>query len=342
MHNTITNSSIGAMFHWYSDGNLDSNSVSECEIGIAVNSNDLPATVSDNTVADCGDGIQTVSIDDLVTVSDNSVAGCITGIMLYGGGDGLNDVVHNWINGQGIAEAVGIRSSTDLSPWGMGDIFATLRRNTITGNWWGLVFYEPDTNTTKLVSITISGNPDDFDSIYNNDHLALRMHYCDDDINAQYNYWGVLSMEEIEQEVWHQHDDPSLGWVDFGNPVGSICGDVDGDSEVVIADVVYLINYIFRNGTPPQCPEPYVSCADVNGDGEVTVADGVYLINYLFRNGPPPLCSPPPLAAIAPPTDPTKVTKKSDSAYIPIYKPLPTLDSEQELTRPRVLFSPLK
>jgi parallel beta-helix repeat protein len=343
MHNTITNSSIGAMFHWLSDGSLDSNSISECEVGIAVNSNDLPATVSDNTVADCGDGIQTVSIDDLVTVSDNSVAGCTTGIMLYGGGDGLNDVVHNWINGQGIAEAVGIRSSTDLSPWGMGDIFATLRKNTVTGNWWGLVFYEPDTNTTKLVSITISGNPDDFDSIYNNDHLALRMHYCDDDINAQYNYWGVLSMEEIEQEVWHQHDDPSLGWVDFGNHiVGSICGDVNDDSEVTIADVVYLINYMFHNGPSPQCPEPYVSCADVNGDGEVTIADGVYLINYLFRNGPPPLCSPPPLAATVPHTDPTKVTKKSDSAHSPVYKPLPTFESTQELKKSNVLYSPLK
>ena len=32
--------------------------------------------------------------------------------------------------------------------------------------------------------------------------------------------------------------------------------------------------------------------ADANGDGEVTVADVVYLVNYLFNSGPPPVLPP--------------------------------------------------
>jgi hypothetical protein len=61
-------------------------------------------------------------------------------------------------------------------------------------------------------------------------------------------------------------------------------GDVNGDRQVTIVDVVYLINYLFKNG-----PEPIpVESGDVNCDDNVDIVDVVYLINYLFKNGPPP------------------------------------------------------
>jgi hypothetical protein len=66
----------------------------------------------------------------------------------------------------------------------------------------------------------------------------------------------------------------------------NICGDVNKDEEIDIADVVYLINYLFISGP---APEP-LWVGDVNSDGEVNLADAVYIINYLFIGGPPP-CS---------------------------------------------------
>ena len=72
--------------------------------------------------------------------------------------------------------------------------------------------------------------------------------------------------------------------------VGGFCGDVSGDGVINSADVVYLIDYLFKDGTPPQC-QPVNACADVNLDTTVNSADIVYLINYLFKNGPHP-CSP--------------------------------------------------
>jgi hypothetical protein len=65
-----------------------------------------------------------------------------------------------------------------------------------------------------------------------------------------------------------------------------ICGDVNEDGVVNIADVVYLINYLFAGGSPPVPWE----AGDVNLDGVVNIADVVYLINYLFAGGSPP-CS---------------------------------------------------
>jgi hypothetical protein len=64
-------------------------------------------------------------------------------------------------------------------------------------------------------------------------------------------------------------------------------GDVTFDGVLRdISDVVYLINYIFRNEPPP----PHPISADVNGpDRLIDVADIIYMINYLFRGGPDPL-----------------------------------------------------
>jgi hypothetical protein len=61
-------------------------------------------------------------------------------------------------------------------------------------------------------------------------------------------------------------------------------GDANGDGVINIADVIYLVNYLFTGGPVP-CPQ---ELGDANCDGVVDIADVVYLINYLFAGGPPP------------------------------------------------------
>ncbi|OGC81046.1 MAG: hypothetical protein A2W07_04875 [candidate division Zixibacteria bacterium RBG_16_43_9] len=64
------------------------------------------------------------------------------------------------------------------------------------------------------------------------------------------------------------------------------CGDANADGSLTVADVVYLVNYLFKGGP---VAKPY-EAGEANCDGKVTVSDVVYLVNYLFKGGPVPIC----------------------------------------------------
>ncbi len=68
-------------------------------------------------------------------------------------------------------------------------------------------------------------------------------------------------------------------------------GNVDGDGvdQITVSDLSYLVDYLFKAGPQPPCPEE----GDVDGSegGGPDVADLSYLVDYLFRSGPqPPDC----------------------------------------------------
>jgi len=66
-----------------------------------------------------------------------------------------------------------------------------------------------------------------------------------------------------------------------------ICGDCNDDTEINILDIIFLINYKYKDGPEP---EPFVS-GDVNADGSINILDIVYLINYKYKEGPAPNCN---------------------------------------------------
>jgi len=84
----------------------------------------------------------------------------------------------------------------------------------------------------------------------------------------------------------------------------AIRGDVDhnGAPEPNIADLVFMVTYMFQAGPPPPCDDPYSpDCAehyfaeaDVDGDGSCVpnIADLVYLVTYMFQDGPAPMPCP--------------------------------------------------
>lgn len=64
------------------------------------------------------------------------------------------------------------------------------------------------------------------------------------------------------------------------------CGDVNNDASVNVADLTYLVDYLFYQGPAP----PNLDIADVDDSGSINVVDLTYLVDYLFFGGPEPVC----------------------------------------------------
>jgi hypothetical protein len=79
---------------------------------------------------------------------------------------------------------------------------------------------------------------------------------------------------------------PPEGEVGSFEVTAVLCGDANRDGQITVSDVIYLINYLFKGGPPPN---PIIA-GDANCDDKVNVSDVIYLLNYLFKSGPPPPC----------------------------------------------------
>ena len=121
-------------------------------------------------------------------------------------------------------------------------------------------------------------------------------------------YGSPMKMEENDEWQWSNFTwqnslipaETSVDWCicysDLGGNVNCtdtmsfmityIRGDANGDGVIEIGDVVYLINYLFKSGPPP---DP-LWIGDCNCDEIVDLGDVVFLLNYLFKGGPPPNC----------------------------------------------------
>jgi hypothetical protein len=66
--------------------------------------------------------------------------------------------------------------------------------------------------------------------------------------------------------------------------VPPICGDANSSGEVDIDDAVYLINFIFTSGPPPE----HIETGDVNCSSHIDIDDVVYLITHIFSGGNTP------------------------------------------------------
>ncbi len=66
-------------------------------------------------------------------------------------------------------------------------------------------------------------------------------------------------------------------------------GDIDRNGTLDIADLVFLVDFMWLGGAEPACFE----LADINGDGQrADIADLVHFVNYMFLDGPDPVPCP--------------------------------------------------
>jgi len=96
---------------------------------------------------------------------------------------------------------------------------------------------------------------------------------------------GTISFTALVEDAVGSADEKPFSFV-----IGPsyICGDVDGNGVGPnVADLTYLVDYIFFGGSPP----PVAEAANVDGEGGINVADVTYLVEYLFFDGPELNCN---------------------------------------------------
>ncbi|MEW5922426.1 MAG: thrombospondin type 3 repeat-containing protein [Candidatus Zixiibacteriota bacterium] len=100
---------------------------------------------------------------------------------------------------------------------------------------------------------------------------GFRLNICADD-----NCPSVYNPDQIDSDM-----------DGTGDACEFICGDINGDSNINILDVTFLITYLYKGGAAPVPPE----AGDINGDENTNILDVTYLISYLYKGGPAPTCN---------------------------------------------------
>ncbi|MCP4634611.1 MAG: hypothetical protein GY855_16910 [candidate division Zixibacteria bacterium] len=73
----------------------------------------------------------------------------------------------------------------------------------------------------------------------------------------------------------------------IGDACEYICGDPNDDELINILDVIFIINYTYKDGTVPR----YIESMDSNADTIINILDVVHIINYIYKSGSDPICT---------------------------------------------------
>ena len=103
--------------------------------------------------------------------------------------------------------------------------------------------------------------------------------------------YQVITLEPAE---WPPGDNTPMvverynhnGWALNLDPiVVALTGDANNDRVLNSADVIELVNFVFKSGPVPY---PVPAAGDVNCSGSVTSSDIIELVNHVFKSGPGP------------------------------------------------------
>jgi photosystem II stability/assembly factor-like uncharacterized protein len=153
---------------------------------------------------------------------------------------------------------------------------ANLFINTISD--YGLGF------TTNKIIINTGNDYSDHASFWEYNYKAILGIEDDYDFNPYYHTTGD-KVSAFDTTYFRKYCQAGLAALaTLAIPYFDLRGDVNLDMKVSVSDVVFLINYLFKDGPAPLLP----SLGDVDCLGEINVSDIIYLINYLFKGGPAP------------------------------------------------------
>jgi hypothetical protein len=96
----------------------------------------------------------------------------------------------------------------------------------------------------------------------------------------------VFSQDDLVHFTWSGPDSVNQVYAAYHMlGVWYLPGDVDLSEGIDIADLVYMVDWMFSGGPAPVAYD----AAQMDGLGEVDISDLVYIVDYMFNDGPPPV-----------------------------------------------------
>jgi hypothetical protein len=226
-------------------------------------------------------------------IEGNNILNNRYGIAQYG--NNIGSIIRNNVIEDNNTQGSPMLGGSGINFFGNESNQSFVSANKITGNLWGITIqgtakpnfgeieneYSPGLN-----QFFDNGNEGEVYDFYNN---------TPDDIMAQNNYWGTMDPVSVESHIFHQPDDPTLGFVDY-LPLYDIYTGLDEKTN----SAPKLITRLFPNpaneflniqltGAGSSCN---VQLSDITGklvfsrecaDGQITIPvndfeDGMYLL----------------------------------------------------------------
>jgi len=109
-----------------------------------------------------------------------------------------------------------------------------------------------------------------------------------DGSSSHYNLLGTVGQTAAGEGTSASYILAHGYWQTSGSlgPCDCVSGEADGSTPISILDVVYIINFKYKEGPDPI---PYALCsADAECDCDIDILDIVYLINFKYKEGPSP------------------------------------------------------
>jgi len=197
-------------------------------------------------------------------IKGNTIINNRYGITVYG--YNITSVIDSNLIQDNNIQDLPMQGGSGINLWGDVSNNSIISRNTITGNLWGITNTGsalPNLGQAGLFSDNVgenfiynNGNEGEIYDLYNN---------TPNDIFAENNYWGTYDLDTIEMHIFHEPDDPSLGFVDY-LPIKDT---ITGYDEIPSPSKVNF--YIYPNPARGEIFLKYFSEASENQDVSVQI-----------------------------------------------------------------------
>tara|TARA_Y100001970_G_scaffold160249_1_gene196023 strand:+ start:1162 stop:3300 length:2139 start_codon:yes stop_codon:yes gene_type:complete len=178
-------------------------------------------------------------------------------------------------------DAYGSDGATETNHWTLfGDPSVSIRTEapmTISINHSGQ--YDPNDGAYEVI---LDNAYDNVKATLSNDGQILGTAYGEGNFAVVVLEEDVSNLDSMTLTITGYNIVPVVESVQLGESCpGYSLGDLNGDSQTNVSDIVMLVNIILGVSSPDECQEEY---SDLNGDGNQNVSDVVMLVNLILGN----------------------------------------------------------